>query len=103
MFLDSGTDVAITFFKDQLSKRQEKTDERRKFLTNLYDETFKKQGDGPLSMDEFEQKYFSSAGVTERILQEAYAVSKLKRVFENKDYEKIDLAFNLYSILREER
>ena len=38
-------------------------------------------------IEEFEAKYFSSVGISERILQEAYAVSKLKRVFENKDYD----------------
>ena len=53
----------------------------------MYDDTFSSKGDQPMSIEEFESKYFSSVGISERILQEAYAVSKLKRVFENKDYD----------------
>lgn len=90
MFIDSGADVAITYFKDQMKRRQEKTDDRRKFLVSMYDETFRGQPDQPMSIEEFEKKFFSSAGLTERILQEAYAVSKLKRIFENKDYDQMD-------------
>ena len=40
-----------------------------------------------MSIDEFESKFFSSANLTDRLLQEAYAVSKLKRIFEDKQYD----------------
>ena len=103
LFLDSGADVAITYFKNELGKRQDKTDERRKFLASMYDEHFNIKGDKPMTMEQFEKRYYSSAAMTDRILQEAYAVSQLKRIFDNRDYEQIDLAMKLYSVLREER
>ena len=56
-------------------------------MATLYDETFSSKGDQPMSIEEFEAKYYSSVGMSERLLQEAYAVSKLKRVFEDKDYD----------------
>ena len=69
----------------------------------MYDEHFNIKGDKPMTMEQFEKRYYSSAAMTDRILQEAYAVSQLKRIFDNRDYEQIDLAMKLYSVLREER
>ena len=72
-------------------------------MASMYDEHFNIKGDKPMTMEQFEKRYYSSAAMTDRILQEAYAVSQLKRIFDNRDYEQIDLAMKLYSVLREER
>ena len=53
----------------------------------MYDEHFNIKGDKPMTMEQFEKRYYSSAAMTDRILQEAYAVSQLKRIFDNRDYE----------------
>lgn len=70
-------------------------------MVSLYDAAFSKLED--VSIEEFEEKYYQAVLVAGKMASEAYAVNQLKKVIAGKKFHEIELIFNLYAVIREER
>jgi len=70
-------------------------------LVGLFDNLFP-AGEQDIDFEEFKTSYLKGSALASQLAKESILATKLQQVIENKNYNDIEIAFNLYTIMREE-
>lgn len=103
MFLDRSDQAAMDFFRNELTKREDKALQRKDLMVALYDNVMDTKSGSKLSFEQFKRKHEKSKLFSQRLVAQAYAVQSLMKIVQTNDFEGIENAFSLYMVLRQER
>ena len=69
----------------------------------LYDQFDPQSPTTPMSLEQFQDKYFESQAMATRVAKEVYLVKKMDTILRDKEYDDIDNIFKLYTVMKQER
>ncbi len=103
MFLDGSDQGAIDFFRAELDKREQLAKERKELMVSMYNNVMSQSSNKKLTFDEFKDKHQKTALFSKRLIQQTFAVKTLQKIVAVNDYDGIDSAFSLYTLMKQER
>jgi len=103
VLLDKGAEAGFAYFKEEFEKQNEKAQRKQAFLVSLYNQIMPDENSEELTYETFKERYLKSTQLASRFAREAFVVNQMEKVIANKDFDEVENAFALYTIMREER